>query len=86
MKWQGRERSSNIEDRRGAPSGGLGGLGGGGLGTNPFGRGGGLGIPTGGRSGGGIGSILVIIVVLGIIWLVTKQNPIDILTGGGASS
>jgi predicted metalloprotease len=86
MKWQGRQRSSNIEDRRGAPRGGLGGLGGGGLGSNPFGRGGGIGIPTGGRSGGGIGSIIVIVLVLGVIWLVTKQNPIDVLTGGGQSA
>jgi predicted metalloprotease len=86
MKWQGRQRSSNIEDRRGAPRGGIGGLGGGGLGSNPFGRGGGIGIPTGGRSGGGIGSIIVIVLVLGVIWLVTKQNPIDVLTGGGQSA
>jgi predicted metalloprotease len=86
MKWQGRERSSNIEDRRGT-SGGMGGLGrGSGLGSNPFGRGGGIGIPTGGRSGGGIGSIIVIIIVLGVIWLVTKQNPIDVLTGGGQTA
>jgi predicted metalloprotease len=77
MKWQGRERSSNIEDRRGQP-GGLGsGMGGG----NPFGRGGGMRIPTG-RSGGGIGGIVGIIIVLGIIWLVSGQNPIDVLTGG----
>ena len=53
VKWQGRQQSSNIEDRRGQGSGG-GGLGGG------FGRGGGLGgspgggvrFPVGGRSGG----------------------------------
>ncbi len=85
MKWQGRQRSSNIEDRRGAPRGGLGGLGGG-LGSNPFGRGGGIGLPTSGRRSGGIGSIVVIVLVLGVIWLVTKQNPIDVLTGGGQSA
>lgn len=88
MKWQGRQRSSNIEDRRGAPSGGGGfggGLGGGGLGSNPFGRGGGFGIPTGGRSGG-IGGIIAIVVVLGIIWFVTGQNPLDMLTGGSTTS
>ncbi|MDF2983734.1 MAG: hypothetical protein K0Q69_3506, partial [Devosia sp.] len=28
MKWQGRERSSNIEDRRGQGGGNMGGLGG----------------------------------------------------------
>jgi predicted metalloprotease len=91
MKWQGRERSSNIEDRRGAPGGGGlggGGLGGGGLGYNPFGRGGGMRIPMG-RTGGGIGGIVGIIVILGIIWLVTGTNPLDMLTGtssGPASS
>ncbi|WP_375451489.1 neutral zinc metallopeptidase [uncultured Devosia sp.] len=76
MKWQGRERSSNIEDRRGQAGGGLGGgLGGG------FGRGGGgMRLPTG-RSGG-IGGVIGIVVVLGIIWALTGQNPIDILTGG----
>jgi len=86
MKWQGRERSSNIEDRRGQTGGGgLGGLGGG---SNPFGRGGGgFRLPTGGgRSGGGIGSIIGIVVILGIIWVATGTNPIDILTGGGGST
>ncbi len=78
MKWRGRERSSNIEDRRGAPRGG--GFGGGGLGSNPFGRGGGMRIPMG-RSGGGIGGIVVIIIILGLIWLFTGTNPLDMLTG-----
>ena len=41
MKWRGRERSSNIEDRRGTTGGAGGGFGrGGGLGYNPFGTGG----------------------------------------------
>ena len=82
MKWRGREQSSNIEDRRGQ-GGGLGGLGGG----NPFGRGGGgIRIPTGGRgSRGGIGSLIGIVVVLGIIWAVTGTNPIDILSGGSTT-
>jgi uncharacterized protein len=79
MKWRGRERSSNIEDRRGAPGAG-GGFGRGGLGSNPFGRGGGMRIPMG-RSGGGIGMIVAIVVILGIIWLVTGQSPLDTLTG-----
>lgn len=84
MRWQGRQRSSNIEDRRGAP-GGLGGqrMGGGGL--NPFGRGGGIPIPMG-RSGGGIGGIIAIIVILGLIWLLTGTNPLDMLTGGQTTS
>lgn len=85
MKWQGRDRSSNIEDRRGqgrgSSGGGLGGgLGGGfGGGFPPLGRG---RIPMGRRTGGGLG-IVGIIVVLGIIWFATGQNPIDILTNGG---
>ena len=76
MKWRGRERSSNIEDRRGAPRGGLGG----GLGSNPFARGGGMRIPMG-RSGGGSGGIIVVIIILGIIWFATGTNPLDMLTG-----
>jgi len=81
MKWQGRERSSNIEDRRGQTGGGTGGLGGG----NPFGRGGGMRLPTG-RSGGGIGGLIGIVVVLGLIWALTGTNPIDILTNGTSGS
>ena len=77
MKWRGRERSSNIEDRRGQRTGGLGGLGGLGGGR------GGIRIPTGGRgSRGGISSLIGIVVVLGIIWVATGQNPLDMLTGG----
>lgn len=74
MKWQGRERSSNIEDRRGQ-GGGSSGSGGG------FGPLGGSRIPMGRASGGGLG-LIGIIVVIGIIWFATGQNPIDILTGG----
>ncbi len=84
MKWQGRQRSSNIEDRRGQRSGGgLGGLGG--LGSNrggfriPMGRGG------SGGSRGGISGLIGIVVVLGIIWFATGQNPLDMLTGGTTS-
>jgi predicted metalloprotease len=82
MKWQGRQRSSNIEDRR-SSGGGLGGGFGrrGGMGL----PGGGLRIPTGRAGGGGLG-IVGIIVVLGIIWFATGQNPIDVITGGGGSS
>ena len=82
MRWQGRQRSSNIEDRRGAAPGGFGG---------GLGRGGGFGMPGGGmrmpmgRTGGGIGGIIGIIVILGIIWVVTGTNPIDMLSGGGSS-
>ncbi len=80
MRWQGRQRSSNIEDRRGVPgpSMGRGGF-------SPFGRGGGgIPIPTG-RGGGGIGGIVGIVIVLGIIWLVSGQNPLDMLTGGSST-
>lgn len=82
MKWRGREQSSNIEDRRSQGGGGFGG-------GNPFGRGGGgFRIPTGGGGGGsrgGIGSLIGIVVVLGIIWVTTGQNPLDMLTGGSSS-
>ncbi|WEK05233.1 MAG: zinc metallopeptidase [Candidatus Devosia phytovorans] len=84
MKWRGRQQSSNIEDRRSQGGGGLGGLGG-----NPFGRGGGgIRLPSGGGRGsrGGFGSLIGIVVVLGIIWLVTGTNPLDMLSGGGSSS
>ena len=84
MKWRGREQSSNIEDRRGQSTGGLGGLGG-----NPFGRGGGgIRIPSGGGGGsrGGISGLIGIVVVLGIIWAVTGTNPLDMLTGGSTTS
>jgi predicted metalloprotease len=82
MKWQGRERSSNIEDRRtggGGLGGGFGPSSGGG-----FGPLGGTRIPIGKAGGGGLG-LIGIIVVLGIIWFATGQNPIDILTGNGGS-
>jgi uncharacterized protein len=81
MKWQGRERSSNIEDRRGQRTGGgLGGLGGLGGGR------GGIRLPSGGRgSRGGISSLIGIVVVLGIIWFATGQNPLDMLTGGSGT-
>lgn len=80
MKWQGRQRSSNVEDRRGQRAGGgLGGLGGLGGGR------GGIRIPTGGSgSRGGISGLIGIVVVLGIIWFATGQNPLDLLTGGSS--
>ncbi|NMA98186.1 MAG: zinc metallopeptidase [Phyllobacteriaceae bacterium] len=80
MKWQGRERSSNIEDRRGQRGGGLGGLGG------QFGNRGGIRLPTGGGGRSGGMGIIGIIIVLGIICFATGQNPIDILTGGTSTA
>ena len=83
MKWQGRERSSNIEDRRSQGGGGLGGGFGGGLGS-----GGGFRIPTSGRAGGGLGGIGMIIVI-GIICLALGINPLSLIDGsmstGGSS-
>lgn len=45
-------------------------------------------MPSGGGRGsrGGMGSLIGIVVVLGVIWLVTGQNPIDMLMGTGSSS
>lgn len=82
MKWQGRDRSSNIEDRRGQGGGNSGGgfRGGFGGGFPPIGGG-----RMGRSTGGGLG-IVGVIVVLGLIWFVTGQNPIDILTNGGTMS
>lgn len=80
MKWRGRQRSSNIEDRRGRAGGGIGG------GLGGLGRGGGIRLPTGGGSSkGGMGGILGVVLILGFIWLATGQNPLDMLTGGGQS-
>lgn len=75
MKWQGRQRSSNIEDRRRSGGGGLGGRSGG------FGLPGGMRIPTGRAGSGGLG-LVGIIVVLGMLWAL-GMNPIDVITGGG---
>jgi predicted metalloprotease len=80
VKWQGREESSNIEDRRGQGGGGLGGGFGGGLGSNPFGTGGGgFRLPSG-RTGGGLGGIAIIIIFI-IIAMAFGVNPLSILTG-----
>jgi predicted metalloprotease len=82
VKWQGRQGSSNIEDRRGQSSGGLGG----GFGrSGGFGSpGGGMRIPIGGRSGG-MGGIIILVIILGIAWAM-GINPLTILTGGGSST
>ena len=67
MKWEGRKRSSNIEDRRGARGGGM------------FGRASGPGvrIPVGGGGGLGIGAIIVIL----IIGMALGINPLSLLEG-----
>lgn len=80
MKWEGRRQSGNIEDMRGSGGGGLGGLGG--LGDIFSRRGGGMSFPTGRapvRSGGmGLGTIVIIGIVL---WVVFGINPLQILGG-----
>lgn len=77
MKWRGRQQSSNIEDRRG--QGGSSRMGGGRLGSGMR-----FPMPTG-RRGGGLG-IVGIVIVLGVIWFATGQNPIDVITGMSGSS
>ena len=54
MRWKGRRQSSNIEDRRGAPSGRR---------SNPFGRGG-IRLPRGGGGRGVRGGSVSMIVLL----------------------
>jgi predicted metalloprotease len=71
MEWKGRRQSDNVEDRRGASTGG-----------SPFGRGGGFRIPIGGgRRGGGGLSIGGIVLILIICWI-TGINPLTLLSGG----
>lgn len=76
MDWKGRRQSRNIEDRRGrAPRA-----------RNPFGRGGGIRLPTGGlrrASGGGI-STIVMLVVLFVVLKSCGIDPLQILAGGGS--
>ena len=76
VKWQGRQGSSNIEDRRGQG----GGLGGGFRGSNPFGSGGGgFRLPSG-RSGGGLGGIAIVIIFI-VVAMAFGINPLSVLTG-----
>lgn len=76
MRWRGRRKSANVEDRRGERSAGI---------PFPFpGRrgGGGFRIPTGsgGRRGGGIG-IMGILIIFGLM-LLFGIDPRVILQGG----
>ncbi len=81
VKWQGRQQSSNIEDRRGQGSGGLGGgFRRGGLGGTP----GGIRIPMGGRSGG-LGSIAIVVIFI-VVAMAFGINPLSILTGDGGGT
>lgn len=74
MDWKGRRRSSNVEDRRGTSS----------RGRLPFGRSGGIRLPSGGirRSGMSFKTILII----GAIFLVLKLIGIDPLQLLGGNS
>src|SRR3569832_2224644 len=85
MKWEGREQSSNIVDRCVLGGGGFGGGGlGGGFGSNPFGRGGGIQLPSG-RSGSSLGGILVIVIFI-VIAMAFGINPLSIQTGDSGTS
>lgn len=71
MRWQGREESDNVEDRRGNGGGGL--RGGGGLGGPSF------------RvvRGGGLSGILILGVMALVLWM-AGINPLPILFGDGS--
>ncbi|HTO31184.1 MAG TPA: neutral zinc metallopeptidase [Pararhizobium sp.] len=82
MEWKGRRQSGNIEDERGS------GPVRGGMGGNPFGRGGGFRIPTGGGGRGG-GMSIGTIIFLVVIYFVLKMMGIDmlqVLDGGQGTS
>jgi len=72
MEWRGRRQSDNIEDRRGDPSSG-------GLGQNPFGRGGGFSFPSGGVRRGGGGLSIGTIIFLVVIYFIFKAMGIDLM-------
>ena len=74
MRWQGREESDNVEDRRGSGGGAPGG----------FGRGGGLGGP-GFRvvRGGGLSGIIMLGAIALVLWMV-GINPLPLLFGDGS--
>lgn len=81
MEWKGRRQSGNVEDQRGASPGG-------GLGGNPFGRGGGFRMPGGGGGmrGAGGGMSFGTIIFLVVLYFILKAMGIDmlqVLNGGG---
>lgn len=70
MKWRGRKRSSNVQDRRGS--------GGGMFGRSAGVGGSGIRIPTGRGGGGlGIGAIVIILIVGAVLGI----NPLSLLDG-----
>ncbi len=75
MKWRGRKRSSNIEDRRGQRGGGFGGSGG----TGPR-----LRIPGGRSAGpGGVGGLALVVIIV-VVSVALGVDPMQFLSGGGA--
>lgn len=72
MRWEGREESSNIEDRRGGGGFDTGGGFGGGGGF----PGGGMGLPIN-LGGGGIGTIIVVLIISWVLGI----NPLALLSG-----
>ncbi len=81
MKWQGRKRSSNIDDRRG--QGNTGGNSRRPSGNRGLGR---IRMPTGGRTGaGGIGSIGLIIAIV-VIGMALGVDPMQLLNGNVPTS
>ena len=75
MQWKGRRQSDNIEDRRGSSP----------RGRNPFGRSGGIRLPSGGIRRSGLS--LKTIVIIGVIYLGLKLigiDPLQLLGGGDA--
>ncbi len=74
MEWKGRRQSDNIEDRRGDPS--MGGLG----------RGGGFSFPSGGgmgRRGGGLSiGTIIFLVVLYVIFKAMGIDLLQVMDGG----
>lgn len=73
MKWEGRKRSSNIEDRRGARGGGMSGPG--------------MRIPGGGGGGLSVGAI-VIILIIGMVFGINPLSLLEgtVTPTGGAGS
>ncbi|WP_027834521.1 KPN_02809 family neutral zinc metallopeptidase [Maritalea myrionectae] len=76
MKWEGRRRSRNVEDRRGRRSGPSGGR---------SGRRVRIPMPRGRAARGGGGGLLMLLVVLGVAWLL-GINPLSLIGGDLSNS
>lgn len=73
MRWSDRQRSRNVEDRRGQGGGGM-------FGGGRSSGGGGFNFPMGGRMGGGLGLIVILVLAL----LFGGGDCLGGLFGGGA--